>query len=154
MSQSISRLEASERLKAIMNKRRGRIESTLNWAIGVGENLHSRFDDITHEEIKTMREQLEILEVVGEDMQKEKTELEAIAREVETAYASLDQMLSDAKQGKIKSIFDCLPSIMQGFQTLGKIQELVEKVDRWSRSFTRHVDTINEIVDRRLRSAT
>jgi len=154
MSQSTSRLEASERLKAIMNQRKGRIESTLNWAIGVGENLHSRFDEITHGELKTMREQLEILELVGEDMQKEKSEMVGIAKDVEEAYTSLDQMLSDAKQGKIKSIFDCLPSVMQGFQTLGKIQELIEKVDRWSRSFTRHVDTINEIVDRRLQSAT
>lgn len=146
-----SRLDSSERLKSIMSERKGRIESTLNWAIGVGENLHSRFDDISSKELKVLQEQLDILEHVGEDMRKERRILEGLTKQVDEAYNELGEMLESAKRGEITSFIDCLPSIIKGFQTLGKLQELVEDVDRWSRSFTRNVDTMLELIDRRLR---
>jgi hypothetical protein len=130
-----------------MSEHAGRKSATLSWAISVGESLRSQFDDYVAKELHDIKEQIDLLETVGEEMSKERERLQAVEKELEEANGKLTEMLDSAKKGEITNIGQCLAPLFAGFTVLDSVDKLKYDVDRWSRSLVRSTDSIMEAVE-------
>ena len=131
----------------MMSEHAGRKSVTLNWAISVGESLRSQFDDYVAKELHDIKEQIDLLETIGEEMSKERERLQVVEKNLEEANTKLTELLTSAKKGEITDIGQCLSPLFAGFTVLDSVDKLRYDVNRWSKSFVRSTDSIIEAVE-------
>jgi len=176
MSAGRGRIAAVNELKRIIARHEGRADITLKMAVSTGESLLRMFDEYARVEIKELREQIDILENMHRDLNKERSILRKIENEFNSTYDRLKIMIDLVKEGKIQSIsfmeflspninnithkqeittqqepesFE-LEVLIESFKIVGELEELRKDVQRWSKSFIIEVDDLLSLIDERM----
>jgi hypothetical protein len=153
-----------------------RVDAFLLMAIGAGRSLREIFDKYLRKEMDDIRRQVQLLQQVGRDLEKEQKRLDDIELCFEETNTRLNEMLSLASQGKIKSVsfaglaistivdipqprsskaqpakyqpkdFE-LGTLADGFRLLGELENLREDVEKRSGDYVRGMDDIRSIID-------
>ena len=176
MSAGKGRIATVNELKSIIARHEGRADITLKMAVSTGETLLKMFDEYARVEINEIRQQIELLEKMRRDLNKERSTLRRIENEFNSTYDRLRIMLDLVRDGKIKSIsfmeflapntnniatkhetisqqepesFE-LEVLIEGFKIAGELEELRKDVYRWSNSFILEVDDLLSLIDERM----
>lgn len=104
MSAGSGRIAVVNELKRIISRHEGRADITLKMAVSTGESLLRMFDEYGRVEIKEIRQQIDLLESINRDLNKERSILKKIENEFNSTYERLKIMLDLVTEGKIKNI--------------------------------------------------
>ena len=99
-----NRIEVANELRVVLGRHGDRAETTLSIAVSVGESLRRIFDEYVRKELDDLRSQIQLLQRVGRQLEGEENKLNDIEERFEEKSDRLNQMLSLAKEGKIKSL--------------------------------------------------
>lgn len=165
-------------MRIVLGRHTSRADSTLRIGISVGESLQKIFDEYVRKELEDLRTQIDLLQQVGRDLQKESEALEDLESRFEETSNRLNTMLNVAREGKIKSLSwegtskrspiafpkptivkktekpvqDLeIDTLVDGFVILGELEDLRAETERWSTTYVRDIDDLLSVVDERFR---
>lgn len=164
-------LTVVDRLRVNLGRHETRASLSLDWAVTVGESLRKNFDSYARNELDDLREQTDLLQGAGYDLEKEAKNLNALELRFEKTNNQLNLMLQSAKEGKLKSIrmvkylsrglsevpplpkrkgipledFE-IDTLIDGFMIIGELEELRKDVERWTETYIRNIETTVSVV--------
>lgn len=145
------RLERLERLKQMLNNREQRIGTEVKIVIMLFRDIKRVFDDSIVKLIAELKEEIDILESVGDDMSKEKASLQVVENSFLETEKKLSDILDLADKGLITSISQVDFNVgFQAWNVIQKANTIKTDIDRWATREIREYDTVMEAVSREL----
>lgn len=172
-----NRIGVANELRAILGKHEDRADFGLSMAVNAGKSLREIFDKYIRKELDDLKAQVQLLQQVGRELEKEQEALEDMERRFEKTDGRLGEMVSLAEEGKIKSLswagivesvfkmpaprtkstrekpvedFE-IDTLVKGFALLGELEELRKDIESRSRVYVRDIDDLLSVVDERFR---
>lgn len=145
------RLQRLERLKNMLASREEWVGSEIKMVIMLFRDVKQLFDESISKLIIELREEIGLLESIGDDMSKENTQLALIEGKFEKTNKKLDEILMTADQGLITSIMQIdLDVGLDAWDVIEKVNAIKTDIDRWAQREIREYDTVIEAVEREM----
>ena len=81
-------LTVVDRLRVNLGRHETRASHSIDWAVTVGESLRKNFDSYVRKELDDLREQIDLLQGAGYDLEKEAKNLNALELRFENTNTS------------------------------------------------------------------
>jgi uncharacterized protein YPO0396 len=120
-----------QEIRGILERHKERT-SNIGPVVSIIESLMKHFETFVERELNDIHRQVEILEPWYQ-LSIEKEKLEKLEKRFEEISSKLRSLLSNIKEGKVKSMEDLdLDVITDAFQVVDDVEELWSEVERWS----------------------
>lgn len=127
------------------------IGTEISIVIMLFRDVKKLFDESISKLLAELREEIDILESVGDDMSKESAHLKLVEDKFVKVNLKLSEILDSADKGLITSIVQIDLAVgADAWDVIHKINTLRADIDRWARREIREFDTVVEVVSREL----
>ena len=109
-------LEVVAKLQNFDTEHNARSDSILKWAITAARSLKEAFDDYVYEDITDMKEILNMLALVQQEVVEERSMLRTTETKYLDIHDELNKLLDSAQQNKIKRIDFSTKDSYQNYQ--------------------------------------